>query len=162
LYCNKAPLIQQQRASRDQVALARDLDLPFVIHQRDAEVEVLNVLRMFPKPLYGVLHCFTGDWDYAEKALDLGLHIGLGGAITFKSRTELHEAAQKIPLERIVLETDAPFMAPAPYRGKRNEPAYTRLVAERLAMLRGSDVDEIATATTDNAMRLFPGLGDRS
>jgi TatD DNase family protein len=92
--------------------------------------------------------------------LDLGMHIGLGGAITFKNRTDLHYASSQIPLDRIVLETDSPYMAPAPYRGKRNEPAFVRLVADRLAELRGVCVETIANATTCNARALFSGIGN--
>ena len=159
LYWDDAPLDIQQQAFRAQVSLARDLGVPFIVHQRDAEQEVLDILRSFGKPLNGVLHCFTGNWRYAQAILELGMHIGLGGAITFKSRTDLHEASSLIPIDRIILETDSPFMAPAPYRGKRNEPAYVREIAERLAELREIDVKSVSDATTENAMRLFPGLG---
>lgn len=159
-YWDDAPLDLQKRAFASQIDLARQLDMPFIIHQRDAEQEVLDVLRQFSGTHRGVLHCFTGDWHYAQEVLDLGLHIGLGGAITFKSRTDLHEAAAKIPLERVVLETDSPFMAPVPHRGKRNEPAYVARVAERLAELRDASLLEIADTTTCNASQLFPGLID--
>jgi TatD DNase family protein len=159
LYWDDAPLDVQRRSFKAQVELARDLDVPFIVHQRDAEREVLEVLRDFGTPLNGVIHCFTGDWDYAQEVLDLGMTIGLGGAITFKSRTELHKAVASIPLDRIVLETDAPFMAPVPYRGKRNEPAYVREIAQRLAELRQQETEIIARSTTENAMRIFPGLG---
>lgn len=159
LYWDDAPLELQQRSFRAQIELALELDVPFIVHQRDAEREALAILKEFGAPLKGVMHCFTGDWQYAQEVMDLGVHIGLGGAITFKSRTDLHDAAARIPLERIVLETDAPFMAPVPHRGKRNEPAFVREVAHRLAELKQVDVDEIARATTTNAMTLFPGLG---
>jgi TatD DNase family protein len=159
LYWKSVPLEVQEQAFRDQVTLAREMEMPFIVHQRDAELEVLKILKSFPPPLYGVLHCFTSDWQYAEQILALGMHVGLGGAITFKSRTDLHDAARKVPLDRVVLETDSPFMAPAPYRGKRNEPAFVRYVAERLAELKGIDLSEVATSTTENAMSLFPGLG---
>lgn len=161
LYWEAVDLELQQQAFREQISLSQELGLPFIVHQRDAEEEVLQVLESFKPPLRGVLHCFTGDWDYAMRILDLGMHIGLGGAITFKSRHDLHAAAARIPLDRIVLETDAPFMAPVPHRGKRNEPGYVQLVAERLAELRESDLSEIAEATTRNAMDLFPDLGQR-
>jgi TatD DNase family protein len=159
LYWDDAPLETQRRAFREQVALAQELDVPFIVHQRDAEADVLEVLKSFNCPLKGVLHCFTGDWQYAQEILNLGMHIGLGGAITFKSRNELHAAASRIPIDRIVLETDSPFMSPVPHRGKRNEPAYVKLVAERLAELRAESAEAISCATTQNAMTLFPGLG---
>jgi TatD DNase family protein len=158
LYWNAKPLEEQKEAFAAQIELARELEMPFIIHQRDAENEVLDVLNAFSAPMCGVLHCFTGDTKYAKRILDLGLHIGLGGAVSFKSRTDLHQAAREIPLDRIVLETDSPFMAPSPYRGKRNEPAYVRLIAERLAQLRGVPLEEIAKQTTENAYALFPGL----
>jgi TatD DNase family protein len=158
LYWDAAPLELQQRAFAEQIDLARQLDLPFIIHQRDAEREVVDALKRFDGPHWGVLHCFTGDWHYAQEILELGLHVGLGGAITFKSRTDLHVAAAQIPLDRIVLETDSPFMAPVPHRGKRNEPAYVLNVAQRLAELRDVGVDEIAETTSANAERVFPGI----
>jgi TatD DNase family protein len=160
-YWDHAPLDLQRAAFQAQIQLAIELDVPFIVHQRDAEVEVLKILRSFGRPLNGVLHCFTGDWHYAQEILELGMHIGLGGAITFKSRTDLHEAAARVPLDRIVLETDAPFMAPVPYRGKRNEPAYVRNVAVRLAELKDSGVECIAEVTSNNASQLFPGLGEQ-
>jgi TatD DNase family protein len=160
LYWDDAPLETQMDAFRAQIMLARDLDVPFIVHQRDAEREVLEVLQSFGAPLNGVLHCFTGDWHYASSILELGMHIGIGGAVTFKSRTELHDAARQIPLERVILETDSPFMAPVPYRGKRNEPAYVLNVAEKLAELRGESVENVARLTTGNAIKLFPGLGN--
>ncbi|MEX2426047.1 MAG: TatD family hydrolase [Thermomicrobiaceae bacterium] len=162
LYWDDAPFEIQQRAFKAQIGLARELDVPFIVHQRDAESEVLEVLKSMTGPLNGVLHCFTGDWQYAQEILKLGMHIGLGGAITFKSRTDLHAAAAQIPLDRVVLETDAPFMAPVPIRGKRNEPAYVQIVAERLAELQSESIETIASATTQNAMTLFPGLGTSS
>jgi TatD DNase family protein len=159
LYWDAAPLELQRKVFREQIALARDLDVPFIVHQRDAETEVLDVLRSFGAPLNGVLHCFTGNWHYAQDILELGMHVGLGGAITFKSRTDLHEAVKNVPLNRVVLETDSPFMAPVPHRGERNEPAYVRNIAERLAELRGECVDKVESLTTENAMELFRGLG---
>jgi TatD DNase family protein len=154
-YWGAAPKELQQEAFAAQIDLAKDLELPFIVHQRDAERDVLDVLRATRPPHQGIMHCFTGDWDYASEVLDLGMHVGLGGAVTFKSRHELHDAAKRIPLDRIVLETDSPFMAPVPHRGERNEPTYVRLVAERLAELRGVSIEEVATATSVNARQLF-------
>jgi TatD DNase family protein len=160
-YWDDAPLDLQKTAFQAQIQLALELNVPFIVHQRDAESEVLEVLKGFGRRLNGVLHCFTGDWHYAQEVLELGMHIGLGGAITFKSRTALHEAAARLPLSRVVLETDAPFMAPVPHRGERNEPAYVRNVAERLAELKGISTECIAEVTTKNTTQLFPGLGER-
>jgi TatD DNase family protein len=146
---------QQREAFIRQIELARELDLPFIIHQRDAEEDTLEVLRATNPPHRGVMHCFTGDSAFAGRCLELGLHIGLGGAVTFRKLKSLHEAVRQIPLDRIVLETDAPFMTPSPHRGERNEPAYVRLILDRIAAIRESDTDELATNTTQNAAELF-------
>src|SRR5579884_4041329 len=147
---------QTQRAVfARQIALARELDLPFIVHQREAAADVLDVLRQAGAPLRGVMHCFTEGPDYAEECVALGLHIGLGGAVTFKNASALHQAVRVVPLERIVLETDAPFMAPTPFRGKRNEPAYLELIVQRVAELRSEPPETVAEATTANAERLF-------
>ncbi|HEX7102198.1 MAG TPA: TatD family hydrolase [Nitrolancea sp.] len=152
----KADTARQQRdAFIRQVELARELDLPFIIHQRDAEEDTLDVLQATDPPHRGVMHCFTGDTAFATRCLDLGLHIGLGGAVTFRKMKSLHEAVRQIPLDRIVLETDAPYMTPSPHRGERNEPAYVRYILDRIAAIRESDADELATKTTWNATELF-------
>lgn len=150
-----APADVQRRAFERQLALARELDLPFIVHQREAEEDTLAVLEAAGPPLRGVMHCFTGDLAYAERCLALGLSLGIGGAVTFRKATQLHEVVRQAPLDRLVLETDAPYMTPAPHRGKRNEPAYVRLVAERVAELRGLPLEEVAAATSANAARLF-------
>ncbi|HET7037773.1 MAG TPA: TatD family hydrolase [Thermomicrobiaceae bacterium] len=155
-----APEVQRHAFAR-QIELARALDLPFIVHQREAAADVLAVVRQVGAPLRGVMHCFTEGPEYAAECIELGLHIGLGGAVTFKNARAVHEAARMLPLERLLLETDAPFMAPAPFRGKRNEPAYLALVLERVAELRGEDPATIAEATTANAERLF-ALAERS
>jgi TatD DNase family protein len=146
---------KQREAFVRQIALARALDLPFIIHQREAEADTLDVLRATEPPHRGLMHCFTGDAGYAEQCLELGLHIGLGGAVTFRKLKGLHEAVRRIPHDRIVLETDAPFMTPSPHRGTRNEPAYVRYILERVAALRECDADELAAVTTRNATELF-------
>lgn len=145
----------QRRAFAWQIGLARERGLPFIVHQREAAQDVLDVLRGMNPPHQGVMHCFTEDLEYARQCLDLGMHIGLGGAVTFKKTRALHEVARQVPLDRIVLETDSPFMTPSPHRGERNEPAMIRLVAERIAALREIPVEEVAAATTANAERLF-------
>lgn len=154
-YWMTAPAEVQRRAFLRQIALARDLDLPFIVHQRDAAEDALAVLEEAGPPHRGVMHCFTGDPAYAERCLALGMYLGIGGAVTFRNARDLHEAVRTVPLERLVLETDAPYMTPSPHRGKRNEPAYVRLVAERVAELRGIPVEEVAEVTTANAARLF-------
>jgi TatD DNase family protein len=146
---------RQRDAFRRQIDIAKELDLPFIVHQRDAEADVLQVLASSNPPHHGVMHCFTGDEEYASACIDLGLHLGIGGAVTYRSAAPLHRAAAIAPIESIVLETDAPYMAPTPHRGKRNEPAYLRRIVERLAELRGEAADEVAERTTENAIRLF-------
>ena len=108
----------------------------------------------------GIMHSFSGDVNYMKKFLDLGMHISISGVVTFKKATEVHEVAKAVPIERLLVETDAPYLAPVPFRGKRNEPAYVRYVAEKIAELRGQTFEEIALQTTKNANTLF-GLGDR-
>ncbi len=146
--------IQKQAFAR-QIALAKELDLPFVVHQREAESDTLDVLRAAGPPHRGVMHCFTSDPAYLHECLDLGLHIGFGGAVTFRKLKNLHEAVRIAPLDRILLETDAPFMTPSPHRGERNEPGYLTFIVDRIAELRGVSSDEIARATTANAKALF-------
>jgi TatD DNase family protein len=145
----------QREAFVRQIELARELNLRFIIHHREAEADTLDVLRATEPPHRGVMHCFTGNAEYADRCLELGLYIGLGGAVTFRKAKALHEAVRQIPLDRIVLETDAPFMTPSPHRGQRNEPAYVRYILEHVATLRDCDADELATITTRNATELF-------
>lgn len=144
----------QRRAFAEQIRLARALDLPLIVHTRDAEAETLAVLRD-EGPHHGVIHCFTGSLELAEAALALGFHVSFSGVVTFKRSEELREVARRVPLERMLIETDAPYLAPPPHRGKRNEPAYVVKIAEQLAELHGIEVGEIARITTDNALRLF-------
>jgi TatD DNase family protein len=143
-----------------QLDLARDLRLPAIVHCREAEDHVIAALREhFSRERTAVVHCFTGAYDLGRALIDeFGVFLGIGGAVTFKKAEALHDAAARLPLEHLVLETDCPYMTPAPHRGKRNEPAYVSLVCERLAQLRGVDAETIARETTANAGRLFPRL----
>lgn len=150
-----APAEVQRRAFLRQIALAREMDLPFIVHQRDAAEDTLDALQEAGPPHRGVMHCFTGDLTYAERCLAMGMYLGIGGAVTFRKATDLHEVVRSVPLDRLVLETDAPYMTPSPHRGKRNEPSYLRFIVERVAELRDTSVEEVAEATTANAARLF-------
>jgi TatD DNase family protein len=143
-----------------QLDLAESRGLPVILHCREAEDDLAAILReRFRSGRFGVVHCFTGPYDWGARLVEeFGLFLGIGGAITFKNAHDLHDAAARLPLDHLVLETDCPFMSPVPYRGKRNEPAYITLTCARLAELRGSTTDEVATATTANARRLFPKL----
>ena len=151
--------IQREVFAR-QLDLAGRLDLPAIIHCREAEDDVAAALRKhFDRSRRAVIHCWTGAYDAAMTFItEFDVYLGLGGAVTFKSANDLHDAAARLPLDRIVLETDCPYMTPAPHRGKRNEPAYTALTCRRVAELRGVSEDEIAAATTSNAQRLFSRL----
>jgi TatD DNase family protein len=162
-YRNLSPRDAQRRAFQAQLAWAAKLGKPVIIHDRDAHDEVLNVLTKWAAGLehstltgrLGVLHTFSGDLEMAQRAIDLGFYISISGPVTYKNARQLPEIVRALPLDRLLVETDCPFLAPEPYRGKRNEPAYTRLVAERIAELRGIPLDDLARATTANARRLF-------
>lgn len=154
-YWDTAPRDRQRDAFLRQIRLAKRLGLPFVVHQRDAADDVLDVLREAGPPHRGVMHCFTGDLDYARACIDMGMHLGVGGVVTYRRSDALREALRWAPLERLVLETDAPYLAPAPYRGKRNEPSFLPLVAATLAELRDMPLEQVAHVTTANAERLF-------
>jgi len=161
-YWDKTPPATQHRALALQLELAVELDLPVIIHNRDASADVVRQLSelvarhsSLVTPLRGVLHSFSADWVTAEAALGLGFSLGFTGPLTFKKADDLRAIAARVPLDRVLIETDAPFLAPHPYRGRRNEPAYVRHVAERLADLRGLALEDIATTTTANALLLF-------
>jgi len=139
-----------------QLEIAREHKLPVIIHDRDAHDDILRITKdCAPFPNGGIMHCFSGNMEYAKEILDLGLLISIPGIVTFKKATDLQEVAKKIPLDSILLETDGPFLAPIPYRGKRNEPAYLLYTLAEVAKLRNCSLEEIAQATTDNACRLF-------
>jgi TatD DNase family protein len=141
---------------RSQLRLARDLALPVVIHTRDADADTLRVLREDPRgTVEGVLHCFTGTPALARAGLDLGLHISVAGIVTFPRAGELREIVKLVPLDRLLIETDSPFLSPVPHRGKRNEPAYVTHVAAMVAQIHGVHVDELARRTSDNFRALF-------
>jgi TatD DNase family protein len=144
-----------------QLELAAEVDLPVIIHCREAEDDIAELLRgHFSRERRGVVHCFTGSYDLGKALIDeFDVYLGLGGAVTFKKAEALHDAAARLPLERLVLETDCPFMTPTPHRGKRNEPAYLGLTSARVAHLRGISPVAVASATSANARRLFPKLG---
>lgn len=145
----------QREALEFQLDLARRLELPVILHVREAEREMIEVLRAAELPAGGVWHCFTGSPGAAEEALAAGLHLGFGGLATFPSARSVREAAVLAPLDRIVLETDSPYLAPVPHRGRRNEPAHVAVVGRFLAGARGMPEDDFARATTANARRLF-------
>ena len=153
-YYEDIPREIQQKAFRMQLELARELDLPVIVHERDAHEDGLAIIKEFPT-VRGVFHCYSGSAEMARQLVNLGWYIGFTGVLTFKNARKAVETAASIPLERIVLETDCPYMAPVPFRGKRNHPGYLYLMAEKLAQIRGISVEEAAAATTENGKRLY-------
>jgi TatD DNase family protein len=146
----------QQERFRRHIQAAIACQKPLIIHTREARADTLRILREEKgDKVGGVLHCFTEDWETAEQALELGFYISFSGIVTFKNALSLQTVAKKVPLDRMLIETDAPFLAPVPYRGKINQPAYVKEVAEFLAVLKGVSFERIATATTKNFYDLF-------
>lgn len=155
LFWDKSLLKQQQDAFQHQIKWAKKYNLPINIHCRDAFDEVFEVLESEKASnLFGIFHCFTGDFQQAQKAISLGMKLGVGGVATFKNG-KIDQFLNKIELQHIVLETDAPYLAPVPYRGKRNESSYTILIAEKLAAIYKQPIAEIAAVTTQNAKDIF-------
>jgi len=146
----------QRDRFRRHIAAAKQAGKPLIIHSRDASNDTLRILaEESAADVGGVMHCFTGDWDMAQRAMDLNFHISFSGIVTFKSARELQEVAGKIPEERMLVETDSPYLAPVPHRGKPNHPALVRHVAEYIAELRGETYAQVAEVTTRNFIRLF-------
>ena len=154
-YRERSPRSSQKEAFRWHVDLALQLGRPVVIHCRDAQDDVLAVLRGFGRPLQGVMHCFSGDAPYARACLDLGLHISIAGPVTYPKADGLRSVVREIPEDRLLIETDCPFLPPQPVRGKRNEPAYVRFTGEKVAHLRGVEPERLGEITTRNARALF-------
>jgi TatD DNase family protein len=151
-----APRDVQQAVFREQIRLARRRQLPLVIHTREAEDDTFRILaEESVGEVGGVFHCFTGDRAMARRALDIGFHLSLAGIVTFPRAHELHEVAKLVPLDRLLIETDSPFLAPVPHRGSRNEPAHVTRVAEAIGQLRGTDGAVIGEAARENFERLF-------
>jgi TatD DNase family protein len=150
-YWNKATPEQQEAVFRAQLNLARELHLPVVIHTREAQADTLRVLQHVAHGQPGIMHSFSGDWAFAEACLAVGFMLSFSGPISFPKALDLHEVVRRVPANRILSETDSPYLAPQPVRGKRNEPAYVRHVVERLAQLRGVAVEEIAAQVWQNA-----------
>lgn len=145
----------QRRIFIRQLDLARELHMPVCIHDRDAHGDTLAILKKEGKGIRGVLHCYSGSYEMARELIKMGWYIGVDGPLTFKNAAKLPEIVKAMPMERLLVETDAPYMAPVPMRGKRNEPAYVRFVAEKVAELRGMTLDEVAEKTTENAVQLY-------
>lgn len=145
----------QQAVLRQHIELAQALDLPLIIHCREAYEDLIILLTEFKNKIRGTIHCYTGESKYIPEFLNLGFYIGFTGIVTFKNAENVRRSALAVPLERLLLETDAPYLAPEPYRGQQNEPSYVRFVADALAKLHGVSYDELARQTTKNAFELF-------
>ena len=154
-YWKKASVESQTSAFVAQLEFARELELPVVIHSRDAHADTLRVLREHARGQPGVMHSFSGDWAFAEACLEVGFWLSFSGPLTFKKAHELHEVAQRVPLERVLCETDCPYLSPHPLRGQRNQPAHVALVSAKLAELRNQDHAEIAATLWANAETFF-------
>jgi len=155
-YRLKGDLDWQRERFRIHIRAAIATGLPLVIHTREAASDTLKIMREEgAEQVGGVMHCFTESWEVAQEAIDMGFHISFSGIVTFKNATSLKEVAQQVPLDRMLIETDSPYLAPVPYRGKINQPAYVRHVAEEIARLRGVTPEAIGQATSANFFRLF-------
>jgi len=153
-YYEDVPRAQQQAAFRLQMELARELQLPVIIHQRDAYEDTLRIVDEFPE-VHGVFHCFSGSVEYAKEVVKRGWNIGFTGVITFKNARKAVDVAQWVPLNRLMIETDCPYMAPEPFRGRRCDSTMVPKMAEKIAELRGLPLETVAKTTRENAMRLF-------
>ena len=146
----------QEEVFRRQIGVAKKLNIPITVHNRDSTEDVYRILKEeHVEDVGGIMHSFNLGPEWMERFLDLNMHISFSGVLTFKKALEVKESAKLVPLDRVLIETDAPYLSPQPYRGKRNEPSYVRYVAEELATLRGMSFEEIAKITTDNANQLF-------
>jgi TatD DNase family protein len=155
-YWDKSPKDIQQEVFRKQIRLAKKVKLPIVIHNRDATADIVEILKEEGAgEVGGIMHCFSGSPEIAQECVDMNFYISLGGPVTFKNAKKPKEVADIIPLEKLLIETDCPYLTPHPHRGKRNEPSYVKLVAEQIAEIKGLSTEEVAQATTENAKKLF-------
>ncbi|MCP8971193.1 TatD family hydrolase [Ectobacillus ponti] len=155
-YWDKSPKDVQQEVFRKQIRLAKKVNLPIIIHNREATNDIVTILREEDAAAVGgIMHCFGGSVETARQCIEMNFLISLGGPVTFKNAKKPKEVAAEIPLEHLLIETDCPYLAPHPFRGKRNEPSYVKLVAEEIAALKGISYEEVARQTTENAKKFF-------
>lgn len=155
-YWDKSPKEVQQEVFRKQIRLAKKVKLPIIIHNREATQDIITILKEEgAAEVGGIMHCFSGSVETAKECIAMNFLISLGGPVTFKNAKKPKEVASEVPLEKLLIETDCPYLAPHPYRGKRNEPAYVKLVAEQIAELKGISYEEVARQTSLNAKKLF-------
>ncbi|MDL4839077.1 TatD family hydrolase [Aquibacillus rhizosphaerae] len=153
---DKSPKEVQKDVFRKQIQLAKKVNMPIIIHNREATEDIIQILQEEKaEDVGGIMHCYNDSTAYVQACLDMNFYISLGGPVTFKNATMPKEVAKEVPLDRLLIETDCPFLAPHPNRGKRNEPAYVKLVAEQIANLRNISIEEVSEATTNNALNLF-------
>ncbi len=161
-YRNRSPRDIQKRRFSEQVHLAKELGLPIVVHDREAHQETLEILKSEKAGEEGgIIHCFSGDYEMAKACIEMGFLISIPGSVTFGNAHGIHENVRKIPLEHLLIETDAPFLAPVPFRGKRNEPSYVRYTAQKIAEIKKISFEKVAEVTSQNAMRVYR-LGTQS
>lgn len=155
-YWDKSPKDVQKEVFKKQIRLAKRVKLPIIIHNREATADIVEILKdEGAGEVGGIMHCFSGSVEVAQECLDMNFYISLGGPVTFKNAKKPKEVAKAVPLEKLLIETDCPYLAPHPYRGKRNEPSYVKLVAEQIAELKELSYEEVARQTTLNAKKLF-------
>ncbi|MCS6837467.1 MAG: TatD family hydrolase [Bdellovibrionaceae bacterium] len=153
-YQNSAP-DQQRRAFEEQLELARSLGLPVQVHMRDAEADTLAILKNFGSQVTGIIHCFSGSDVFADAVLELGWYLSISGIVTFKNAQKLREQVARFPIDRLTVETDAPYLTPVPYRGKKNMPAYTHFVAAEIARVKNVSLEEVVGVTRSNTLKMF-------
>ena len=154
-YWDKSFVDLQKEVFIKQIEFANEMNLPLNIHCREAFGDTLEILKKHNKNSIAIMHCYSGSIEFAKECINLGIYIALGGVVTFKNALKVKEVAQNIPLEYLLLETDDPYLTPVPYRGKENQPAYIKYVAQEIANIRGISVEEVASATTKNALKIF-------
>jgi TatD DNase family protein len=160
---NLSPRPLQLKRFREQIGLAKDLGLPIVIHDREAHRETVEILKSEKaEACGGIIHCFSGDYQMAKECLEMGFCISIPGTITFKNAEAFQEVVRKLPLKSLLVETDAPYLAPVPFRGKRNEPSYVRYTAQKVAEIKGVSFEKVAEITTENAFRVFKLKGEET
>ncbi|MGG0791802.1 TatD family hydrolase [Peribacillus simplex] len=153
---DKSPKDVQMEVFRKQIRLAKKVGLPIIIHNREATADIVNILKEEEASrVGGIMHCFSGSAETALECINMNFYISLGGPVTFKNAKKPKEVAAAVPLDRLLIETDCPYLAPHPYRGKRNEPSYVKLVAEQIAEIKQLTLEEVSQATTENAKKLF-------
>lgn len=160
-YYNHSPKDVQKHWFRRQIQLAKALDMPVIIHNRDAHADVMDIVTSEDiSSIGGVFHCYSGSWEMAQKIISMGIHISIGGPVTFKNAVKSLEVVKKLPMDQLLIETDCPYLTPVPHRGKRNDSTYMRFTAQKIAEIKGVSLEAVARQTMENAKKLF-GIEDK-